>query len=495
VSVFRRAGVALGPSLRYERRALLLLAAPAVLSCLLTNSWRFIDHYWIKGLGLEAQAAVSACFFVSVMNYALHFLAAGGALPLISQSLGAGRAERAAELCRHALVLAFAIGFAQMALGPLCVPTIVDWLGMRGATAEHALRFTRMMYWISIPLAFAPVIDFIFLARGNARVPLLLQALAAALNWILNPLLIYGADVPEPLQVPGSALGVAVAGWFDFHGLGVEGAALATGLARAASALLGLVLLSRFLSVGADKRWRPWRRLRLNTALDLLRVAAPNALSIGVYSAVYWGLQGLVIAPLGSAVRAGLGVGFQVFEGLSYPCYLGLSLATASLVGRRVGAADPEGCWRIVRAARQLGWCAGLFWTAAFLLLARWIAPHFALDPAALRETLLYTSVIALSQVCVAQEAVNERVLLGAGRTRAIFWIAGSGNLLRLPLCWWIALRLGAGAPGVYWVLNATSAAKALSYRWLVQRRHWLMQASSAAPRADPPTAPTSSPR
>jgi MATE family multidrug resistance protein len=205
-----------------------------------------------------------------------------------------------------------------------------------------------------------------------------------------------------------------------------------------------------------------------------VRVAAPNALSIAVYAGVYWGLQGLVIAALGDAVRAGLGVGFQVFEGLSYPCYVGISLAAASQIGRAIGRRDAALAWRIVRAARQLAWIAGGAWTLLFLACAPVVAPHFASDAAALRETLRYTSLIALSQVCVAAEAVNERVLLGAGRTRAIFWIASLGNLARLPLCWWVALRLGGGAAGVYWVLNATSALKALTYRWLVQRRRWL---------------------
>jgi len=438
-------------SVAAERRALLALAWPAALSYVLTNSWRFIDHHGIRALGLDAQAAVSGCFFVSVMNYALHFLAAGGALPLVSQALGARRSERAAELARGGLLLAGAIGLAQTLVGPLLAPRIVDWLGMQGETARLGLEFTRAMYAVSLPLALTPLVDFLFLARGNARAPLVLQGLSALLNWALNPLLIHGLD------------GV-------FEGQGIAGAAWATGIARAVSALLGLLWLAR--SAGPD--WIGPRRVSLGALRELLRVATPNALSIAVYSAVYWALQGLVIARLGEGVRAGLGVGFQVFEGLSYPCYLGLSLAGAAQVGRAIGAGDREAAWRVVRAARQLAWIAGGFWTVFFLSAASSIAPLFASDAHALEETLRYTSLIALSQVCVAAEAVNERVLLGAGRTRAILWIAGTGNLLRLPLCWWIALRLGCGAEGVYWVLNATSAGKALVYRWIVQRRRWL---------------------
>lgn len=453
-----------------ERRALLALAWPAVLSFVLTNSWRFIDHYWVRGLGLEAQAAVSACFFVSVMNYALHFLAAGGALPLVSQALGARREERAAELARHALVLAMAIGLAQTLLGPLLAPRIVAWLGMQAHTAEHGVRFTRALYTVSIPLALAPVIDFLFLARGDSRTPLVLQGLAAALNWWLNPLLIYGAHPPAGQHLPGSAAAAWLAQRLEFDGCGVAGAAWATGLARAASAALGLWLLAR-RTRGA---WLPSARPHLEPLERLVRVAVPNALSIAVYSAVYWGLQGLVVAERGDAVRAGLGVGFQVFEGLSYPCYVGISLAAASQIGRAIGERDAALAWRIVRAGRQLAWIAGGLWTCVFLLAAPSVAPHFASDAAALRETLRYTSIIAFSQVCVAAEAVNERVLLGAGRTRAIFWIASAGNLLRLPLCWFVALRLGCGPAGMYWVLNATSALKALTYRWLVQRRRWL---------------------
>ncbi len=81
--------------------------------------------------------------------------------------------------------------------------------------------------------------------------------------------------------------------------------------------------------------------------------------------------------------------------------------------------------------------------------------------------------VIAFSQLFVSLEAVHERVLLGAGLTRAILAVSAPLNGLRVPLGWIVSVRLGCGAEGMWWVLNTTSLAKAGVYAWVVQRGRW----------------------
>ncbi len=52
-------------------------------------------------------------------------------------------------------------------------------------------------------------------------------------------------------------------------------------------------------------------------------------------------------------------------------------------------------------------------------------------------------------------------------------WLSVPANLLRVPLAWWLAFPLGLGAAGVWWAINITTYAKALSKAWAVRRGGW----------------------
>jgi MATE family multidrug resistance protein len=91
-----------------------------------------------------------------------------------------------------------------------------------------------------------------------------------------------------------------------------------------------------------------------------------------------------------------------------------------------------------------------------------------------LAETLLYVSILAWSQPLVAEEAVNEKVLFGAGHPRAIFWISTLGNVARVPLAWWLAFGLGGGAAGLWWAINLTTLFKAGGFLLEVRRGRWV---------------------
>jgi putative MATE family efflux protein len=465
---------------------LLRLAWPAVLSYLLTNSYRINDQFWIKGLGPSAQAAIAASFFVGVMSYAILFLAAGGALTLTAQATGAADPRARDSCARHALLLAIALGAVLGVLGHFGVGPVVDLLELRGEARAHAIDFLGTLFLWCIPLALAPTLDFLFLGRGNSLVPMSLQLLAFALNWFLNPLLIYGQHAGESIAAPGSGFATAIGRALDFDGLGMSGAAHATGISRALSALLGIALLRGAFGLSLLGSRRP----KLASALAILKLSAPVSLAMVVYSAVYWALFGLVLSRLGDSVSAGLGIGFQVFEGLSYPLYLGLSLAAAALIGRALGAGDAVGALAVVRAARRLALVLGGTAALAFLGGASFVLPHFASDAQVLAQARLYVYVIACSQIFVALEAVNEKVLLGAGHTRSILVIASLSNALRLPLAWAFAIHWGGGAAAVYWTLNATSLLKATLFWRMVERRHWLERPRSGPPGVLPAVLP-----
>lgn len=454
----------------YGLAAILRLAWPASLSFLLNGAYRINDQYWIQGLGQNAQSAAGGVMFVAIMNFAVGFLAAAGALSLSARALGAGSRERADSIARHALLLAGGLGLLAMLFGPWLTPTIVGLLGLHGQTAEFAEDYLGGLYLVALPMFLAPTIDNLFIGRGRSRIPMLLQGVAVSSNFLLSPILIYGSGATEAMPTaPLSGAMAAVARFLGITGGGMSGAAYATGLSRLLGVLLGLWLLRRELGVQLWTGRRPQRSLWF----EILRLSAPMSLSIALYAGVYWTVLGLVLSQLPDEVKAGLAIGFQVFEGISYPLFLGLSVATAALIGRALGAGRPDQALLVLARARRAAIGLAMIFTLSFLALAELVAARFAADQDVLREAVLYVRILAYSQFFVGMEAIHEKALLGAGLTRPIPWIAGAGNLLRIPLTYAFAIPLGGGAAGVWWAINLTSGLKALLFYLRVRQNDW----------------------
>ena len=432
------------------------LAWPSVISFVCSGLYRVNDQYWITDLGPEAQAAIGGSFFVLVLNFSIYFLAIAGSLSLVARATGARlHAEREA-IIRHSLALGGGLALCLCLLGPWIVPLVIHVLGFEGETARMASDYLGTMYLFALPLAGAPLIDTVFIGMGNTRVPLLLTGISVCTNFALNPCLIYGLG--------------------PFEARGIAGAALSTVISRTLAIVVGLAILRfRFQVIPWRELTIQWRRL-----LRIARIGLPNSVSVACYSLVYMALYRLVLVELGRDVMAGLSIGFNAFEGISFPFFLGASMAGSSLVGRNLGSGHVSEALRAVRSTRVVAGAMGLCWALIFWFLGPLVVPAFTQDPGVVQEAILYVRVLAFSQFFVAFETVGEKILLGAGNTAPIFWISVPGNALRVPLSWFLALHLGMGAAGVWWAINLTTLVKAAGFTWLVNRGAWLQRDPNA---------------
>lgn len=437
----RRAGPASLPA--PSTRTLLRLAAPSAAFTVLTNGFRVVDQYFSHTISTEAQAAIGASTFVLISFYAVFSLVAAGAAPLAARATGADDPSMRRAVIGTSLAALLVLTVALMIAGGVGAPVIARSLGLEGQTAAECARYLGALAWTILPLSLTPFVDQVFIAMGNARVPLALHAVSLSLNIVLTPLLIHGAE------------------------LGIVGAALASSASRAATTAVGLWLLARATGLTlADLRFTPELR-------RVLRIGAPMALGIVTYALVYWVMLETSISPLGPHVNAALGIGFSALEGVAWPVFHGLSLAASSFVGRYLGAGRRDLAYVALRRAFPLSTAAGLAATLIFWLGGGALTGLFTDDPLVHRAATEYALVLAASQLFVAWEALAEGVLAGAGDTRAVFWWSAPLNAVRVPLAWLLALPLGWGAAGVWWAINATTYAKVAGKVWALYRGRW----------------------
>jgi putative MATE family efflux protein len=175
-----------------------------------------LNLFYISLLGQQELAAAvgyAATLLFFNTSIAIGLSIAAPALP--SRALGRGQRDEARQLAGASLVL---MGGVMTGLAILQFPllsTLLHLLGARGRTAELALGFMRIVL-PSLPLlGLGMCLSGLLRAVGDAKRAMFVTLGAAAAVAVLDPLLIFGFR------------------------LGIEGAALATVLARLAMASIG----------------------------------------------------------------------------------------------------------------------------------------------------------------------------------------------------------------------------------------------------------------
>ena len=207
-------------------RALCAVSAPVSLSILAVLSVGLVDAYFLGRLGQDELATVGFIYPVTTAITSLSIGLSAGANAALSQSTGRrDDARRTSRTALHAVAVGLVASTAGAALFYGLSGPLFGALGARGAVAEVVAAY--LPFWAaSFPfLVVMMIAGAVFRARGDGVTASVVMVLMALVNVGLDPLLIFGTG-PVPA-------------------LGIEGAGLATLLARAAAALLALGLCLR----------------------------------------------------------------------------------------------------------------------------------------------------------------------------------------------------------------------------------------------------------
>jgi len=358
--------------------------------------------------------------------------------PVISQAVGARDAEAISRALQRGLVMALALTVFTCAT---FVP--VEWvlrvLDQPPEVIPDAASYVR----IAIPGVF-PFYAFVVFRQSLQAMHrvapvlwtvLLANLLNAGLNWVF----IYG-------HLGSPALGVA-------------GSSIATSVSRWAMALA-------VLSISGRQVWHhltPWRPETL--AIEPLRRMLRLGLPIGVQYLLEYGAfaaAALLMGVLGTTQMAAHQIAINLAS-FTFMVPLGVSTATAVLVGHAIGAGDEDQARRSAVAGIFIGasfMCASAF---VFLVFPGALARSYTGDADVIMLTVMLIPIAGVFQVFDGIQAVAAGVLRGVGDTHAPavinvvgFWFIG------LPVSWVLAFRLGGGAVGMWWGIVVGLAAVAL---------------------------------
>lgn len=419
------------------------LAGPAVLTTFLQTLVFSTDRLL---LGRYSQDALASMQVQGPLLWSLFGVFTGlvvGSVPLVARSIGARDTARAQAVARTALRLSFALGLLVAVVCEAAVRPIVAAMG----PASESLRVLSERYIAVALLGFpqmfvATAASMILHGAGNTRAPLAVGLASNGLNVVASLTLIFGLDLGPLGAVPE---------------LGVVGAALGSALAFTLEAGLLVWVLARGsagLAVGGLTRRHADDRKAL---ADLVRVSSP---ALAERLVIHGGFiaYAAVINALGPLVMASN----QALITLESICFLsadGFGVAAASIVGRSLGARNPEASrsagfvtmWLCIAALSALGL---LIWITGPLTLSLFV-PSGQAGTELIDAGMRAMPVLALSQPFMAASIVLSNALRGAGDTRSPLRAAIVGGLVvRLSLAAWLGMVLELGVVAI-WVASA----------------------------------------
>ena len=201
-------------------KLILSLAAPTILSMLITSIYNLADTFFVGQISTSASGAVGVVSSLMAIIQALGFMLGHGAGSIISRSLGSQNTKAATRFASTSFFTALTFGLLLAAVGLTTLPHFMMLLGSTQTILPHACAYARPIL-IAAPLMMSSlVMNNILRYEGKASFAMIGLVTGGVLNMVLDPVFIFG------------------------FGLGTAGAGIATALSQSISFC---ILLSMFL--------------------------------------------------------------------------------------------------------------------------------------------------------------------------------------------------------------------------------------------------------
>ena len=396
-------------------RDFLALAFPLILS---TASWsvqHFVDRVFLAWHSTQSMAAALPAGLSNFVFVSFFLGLAGYVNTFVAQYVGARRPERVGASIWQGSYLSWGAGLAALGLLPFAGP-LFDLIGHEPAIRSEEVAYFRILCFGTGPFVLATVLSCFYSGRGKTWIVLIVNASATCVNIGLDYVLIFG--------------------YWGFPVMGIRGAAWATNIAAAFSALLFGVLILRRRNreeFGTLSQWKfDWDLFR-----RLLRFGIPSGVNF-MLDIMAFSFFILIVGRLGTLELAATNLAFNV-SSLAFMPLLGCGIAVSTLVGQRLGENYPDKAEYCTWSGMHLA--LGYMGTMAVLYVC---VPQWFLVPYGLRaqgedfaaaqnlaEGLL--RIVAVYCVFDGMYIVFTSALKGAGDTRYVM-------LVSIGLSWLVML-------------------------------------------------------
>ncbi len=434
-----------------ERRIvplIITMALPMTVSMLTNSLYNIVDSYFIAKISEDAMTALSLVYPVQNLITAVTVGFGIGVNAVMAFYLGAGR-QRAADTAASSGMIFNILHGALLTLCIFIMPPFLKMFTSDQAVLDYGIRYSNIVFLFCIPTAAGISFEKIFQAQGRMTVSMAAMLAGCVCNIILDPVLIFG--------------------WWIFPKLGIEGAALATGIGQ---------VLTLVIYVAVYLKRSGGLKLRLRGLEDFSAITR-RIYSIGVPAALNLALPSLMISVLNSILAAFSQV-FVLVLGAYYKLQTFLYLTANGIVqGMRpvmsynFGAGEYRRVRGIFRVSLLFILGVMALGVALCLALPQRLIGLFSSSAEAIEagETALRIIAIGFLPSAVSVTASGSLEALGKGG-RSLMISAARYAVVILPAAYLLSRSLGAnGVWHAFWITEAVAAVFSAALFALVSKK------------------------
>ena len=295
---------------------ILSMALPMVISMMVNSLYNIVDSFFVAKISEDAMTALSLVYPVQNFINAIAIGFGVGISAQIAFHLGAGNKRNADISATHGLMFSILHGLVLAVVCILIMPSFLRLFTSAENVVSLGIRYSTIVFSFGIIVNMDLAFEKIFQAVGRMKITMAALMCGCIFNIILDPVLIFGLGF--------------------FPEMGIEGAALATGLGQVVTLAVYLVLYRvRPLSVKIRRNC-----LRPNAALDkkLYAVGIPASLSLALPSLLVSALNSMLAAFSQSYVVV-LGIYYKLQTFLYLPAS-GIIQGMRPVIGYNYGAQE-----------------------------------------------------------------------------------------------------------------------------------------------------------
>jgi putative MATE family efflux protein len=368
---------------------------PCMLELFLISMVSIVNLIMVGHLGAYAISAVGITtqpVFICIAAYqALNI----GSTALVSRFIGAKDYNSAKLVVTQTLTISIVSGMTLSFLGFFFSHSIVSAMGAQDDTIYYADLYMKYMavgfIFQSIPTAVSALLR----GAGYSRPSMYYNIVSNIINAVLGYVFIYGV-----WQIPG---------------LGVEGAAIASTIAKIVACLMSIYTIfcqDHILKIALNEL------LVINVGMikRILRVglgAAGEQLIMRVGILIFT----MIVTSLGTIPFAAHQIGISII-GFTYNISQPFGIAAASFVGRSLGAGKYEMAERYTAKIRKIGFTLSIFISTIIFVFANRIASLYTNDPYVIEFATDILKIIAIIMPAQSSQLTLTGSLRGAGDTK-----------------------------------------------------------------------------
>ena len=415
---------------------ILSMAMPMVLSMLVNSLYNIIDSFFVAQISEEAMTALSLVYPVQNFINAVGIGFGVGINSVIAFYLGAGDNKKADQAATQGLVLAMIHGVVMTVCCITMMPAFLGMFTSSKTVIELGVRYSVIAFAFTLIIIVGITFEKLFQAVGNMKTTMISLMCGCITNIVLDPVLIFG--------------------YGPFPKMGIEGAALATGIGQALT--LAIYLVVYFVRPIPVHIRRQYFLLNKKMVIKLYSIGIPATLNLALPSLLISVLNA-ILAAYSEVYILVLGIYYKLQTFIYLPAN-GIVQGMRPLIGYNYGAGENKRVSQIYKIVLCMSGIIMVLGTVICLLIPGQLIGLFTHTEATIQTGETALRIISAGFLVSAVSVTSSGALEGLGKgTPSLLISLFRYVVVIIPIAFLLSRLFGAvGVWNAFWITEAITA-------------------------------------